>query len=88
MGEIRERGYTVARTCSNLPPVHSFVRGLRLDHDAVHAALTSAYHNGDTEGVNTKTKLIKDRCTAGQASTSCATAGRGAGQVSRFLRDF
>jgi transposase len=43
----------------NLPHVHSFVRGLRLDQDAVHAALTSEYHNGGTEGVNTKTKLIK-----------------------------
>jgi transposase len=43
----------------NLPHVHSFVRGLRLDHDAVRAALTSEHHNGGTEGVNTKTKLIK-----------------------------
>jgi len=44
---------------ANLPLVHSFVRGLRLDQDAVRAALTSDYHNGETEGVNTKTKLIK-----------------------------
>ena len=44
---------------ANLPQVHSFVRGLRLDHDAVCAALTSEHHNGGTEGVNTKTKLIK-----------------------------
>jgi transposase len=44
---------------ANLPHVHSFVRGLRLDQDAVRAALTSEYHNGGTEGVNTKTKLIK-----------------------------
>jgi transposase len=43
----------------NLPHVHSFVRGLRLDQDAVRAALTSDHHNGGTEGVNTKTKLIK-----------------------------
>jgi transposase len=43
----------------NLPHVHSFIRGLRLDHDAVRAALTSKYHNGGAEGVNTKTKLIK-----------------------------
>jgi hypothetical protein len=27
--------------------------------DAVRAALTSEYHNGGTEGVNTKTKLVK-----------------------------
>jgi transposase len=44
---------------ANLPHVHSFIRGLRLDHDAVRAALTCEYHNGGTEGVNTKTKLIK-----------------------------
>jgi transposase len=44
---------------ANLPHIHSFVRGLRLDQDAVRAALTSEYHNGGTEGVNTKTKLIK-----------------------------
>lgn len=41
----------------NLPHVHSFVRGVRLDQDAVRAALTSEYHNGGTEGVNTKTIL-------------------------------
>ncbi|MCW2860988.1 MAG: insertion element transposase [Actinoallomurus sp.] len=44
---------------ANLPHVHSFIRDLRLDQDAVHAALTSRHHNGGTEGVNTKTKLIK-----------------------------
>ncbi len=44
---------------ASLPHVHSFIRGLRLDQDAVHAALTSEHHNGGTEGVNTKTKLIK-----------------------------
>ncbi|NDU75165.1 ISL3 family transposase [Actinomadura sp. DSM 109109] len=43
----------------NLPHVHSFIRGLRLDQTAVCAALTSEYHNGGTEGVYTKTKLIK-----------------------------
>ena len=43
----------------NLPHIHSFIRGLHLDQDAVRAALTSKYHNGGTEGVNTKTKLIK-----------------------------
>ncbi|MEU5910641.1 transposase, partial [Micromonospora sp. NPDC047527] len=30
-----------------------------LDRDAVNAALTYPFHNGGTEGVNTKTKLIK-----------------------------
>ncbi|TDC58722.1 hypothetical protein E1281_00010 [Actinomadura sp. KC345] len=37
--------------------VHSFTRGLRLDPDAV--SLSSDYRNGGTEGVSTKTKLIK-----------------------------
>jgi hypothetical protein len=43
----------------DLPHVHAFTRGLEQDRDAVDAALTLAYHNGTTEGVNTKTKLIK-----------------------------
>jgi transposase len=43
----------------DLPHVHAFIRGLQLDHDAVNAALTLPFHNGGTEGVNTKTKMIK-----------------------------
>ena len=39
--------------------MHSFTRGLDLDIQAVTAALTLPYHNGRTEGVNTKTKMIK-----------------------------
>jgi hypothetical protein len=39
--------------------LHTFTRGLGLDRDAVNAALTHPFHNGGTEGVNTKTKLIK-----------------------------
>ncbi|MFD0535215.1 transposase [Actinomadura luteofluorescens] len=42
-----------------MPNLHSFIRGLRLDLDAVRAALTSDYHNGGTEGAITKTKMIK-----------------------------
>ena len=48
---------TAART-ADLPHLHTFARGLELDHDAVHAAVTMPYHNGGTEGVNTKTKRI------------------------------
>jgi hypothetical protein len=44
---------------ADLPHLHSFVRGIELDHDAVIAAITHPFHNGRTEGVNTKTKLIK-----------------------------
>jgi transposase len=39
--------------------VHTFVRGLELDEQAVTAALTQPFHNGRTEGVNTKIKMIK-----------------------------
>lgn len=43
----------------DLPHLHAFTRGLDQDRDAVNAALTHVYHNGGTEGVNTKTKLMK-----------------------------
>ncbi len=44
----------------DLPCLHSFTRGLDLDVQAVTAALTlPPFHNGRTEGVNTKTKMIK-----------------------------
>jgi len=44
---------------ADLPHLHSFTRGLDLDVQAVTAALTLPYHNGRTEGVNNKTKMIK-----------------------------
>lgn len=44
---------------AGLPHVHSFTRGLDLDIQAATAALTMPHHNGRTEGVNTKTKMIK-----------------------------
>ena len=37
----------------DLPNVHAFTRGLGI------AAVTLPFHNGRTEGVNTKTKMIK-----------------------------
>jgi Transposase len=37
-----------------LPHLHAFTRGLEQDRAAVNAALTYPYHNGGTEGVNTK----------------------------------
>jgi transposase len=48
---------TAARE-ADLPHLQTFARGLELDRDAVHAAVTLPYHNGGTEGVNTKTKRI------------------------------
>ena len=43
----------------NLPSLHAFTRGLDLDVQAVIAAVTLPFHNGRTEGVNNKTKMIK-----------------------------
>jgi transposase len=43
---------------SDLPHVHSFVRGLNQDVKAVNAALSRPYHNGRTESVNTRTKMM------------------------------
>jgi transposase len=44
---------------AGLPHLHSFTRGLDLDIKAATAALTLPHHNGRTEGVNNKTKMIK-----------------------------
>jgi transposase len=47
-----------ART-AGLPRPHSFTRGPDLDIKAATAAVTLPHHNGRTEGVNNKTKMIK-----------------------------
>jgi transposase len=44
---------------ADLPHLHAFTRGLDYDRAAINAALTLPFHNGGTEGVNTKTKMIK-----------------------------
>ncbi|MEI5097716.1 ISL3 family transposase [Streptomyces sp. PmtG] len=41
-----------------LPHLRSFTNGLETDRAAVNAGLTLPYHNGRTEGVNTRTKRI------------------------------
>jgi transposase len=51
--------WTTTTREADLPHVHSFVRGIDQDIDAVTAAITPKYHNGRTEGVNTKAKLLK-----------------------------
>lgn len=48
---------TTVRT-ADLPHLHSFANGLEPDRAAVDAGLTLRYHNGRTEGVNTRTKRI------------------------------
>ncbi|MFF4668178.1 ISL3 family transposase [Streptomyces sp. NPDC001282] len=42
----------------DLPHLHSFTNGLELDRAAVDAGLTLPFHNGRTEGVNTRTKKV------------------------------
>ena len=41
------------------PHLHSFANGLELDQGTLDAGWTLRYHNGRTEGVNCKTKMIK-----------------------------
>ena len=57
--EGRLRQWINGARAAGLPHVHSFTRGLDLDIQAATAALTLPHHNGRTEGVNTKTKMIK-----------------------------
>jgi transposase len=54
---LQER-ITAARA-ADLPHVHALTRGLDLDTQAATAALTLPFRNGRTEGVNTRTKMIK-----------------------------
>lgn len=57
----------IARTrAADLPFLHSFANGLERDRAAVDAAVTRPEHNGRTEGVNNKIKLLK-RQTYGRA---------------------
>jgi Transposase len=66
--------WITAARAADLPHLHAFTRGLDQDRNAVNAGLTLPYHNGGTEGVNTKTKRIMRQCMAAPASTCYATA--------------
>jgi transposase len=57
--DARLQQWITGARAADLPHVHSFTRGPGLDIQAATAALTMPYHNGRTEGVNTKTKMIK-----------------------------
>jgi transposase len=57
--QARLKDWAETARASDLPHVHAFTRGLDLDKQAVIAAVTLPFHNGRTEGVNTKTKMIK-----------------------------
>ena len=52
--------WITAARAADLPHLHSFARGLEMDIQAATAAVILPYHNGRTEGVNTRTfKMIK-----------------------------
>ena len=55
----RLQDWITSARAADLPHVHAFTRGLDLDIQAATAALTLPFHNGRTEGVNTRTKMIK-----------------------------
>jgi transposase len=57
-GGLLQQWITTVRA-ADLPCLHGFASGLDLDIQAATAALTLPHHNGRTEGVNTRTKMIK-----------------------------
>jgi transposase len=56
--DVKLTGWITATRAAALPHLHSFANGLELDRSAVDAGLTLPYHNGRTEGANTRTKRI------------------------------
>lgn len=50
--------WIAAARAVDLPHLRSLTNGLEIDRAAVNAGLTLPYHNGRTEGVNTRTKRI------------------------------
>ena len=56
--DVKRTEWITATRAAALPHLHSFANGLELDRSAVDAGLTLPYHNGRTEGVNTRTKRI------------------------------
>ena len=59
--------WLAAADASGLPPLQSFARGIRKDHDAVLAGLTLPWNSGKVEGTVNKIKMLK-RQTYGRAS--------------------
>ncbi|RDI63523.1 transposase IS204/IS1001/IS1096/IS1165 family protein [Nocardia pseudobrasiliensis] len=57
-GREMEKWMTAVET-DDLPALHSFVRGLRRDHDAVTAGLTLPWNSGAVEGHVNRIKMIK-----------------------------
>ncbi|WP_372411837.1 ISL3 family transposase [Streptomyces luteireticuli] len=59
-------GWITRVRAADLPFLHAYATGLERDRAAVDAGLTLPFHNGRTEGVNHKIKLLK-RQTYGRA---------------------
>jgi transposase len=59
VNEAKLKDWGETARAADLPSLHSFARGLDPGAQAVIAAVTLPFHNGRTEGVNTKTKMIK-----------------------------
>ncbi|WP_406360424.1 ISL3 family transposase [Streptomyces sp. NBC_01544] len=56
--DVKLTEWVTAAHAVDLPYLHSFTNGLEIDRLAVDAGRTLPYHNGRTEGVNTRTKRI------------------------------
>ena len=56
--DVKLTEWITAARAVDLPHLRSLTNGLELDRPAVDAGLTLPYHNGRTEGVNTRTKRI------------------------------
>ncbi|MFF7648238.1 MULTISPECIES: ISL3 family transposase [Streptomyces] len=56
--DVKLTEWITATRAVDLPYLRSFTNGLEIDRLAVDAGLTLPYHNGRTEGVNTRTKRI------------------------------
>jgi hypothetical protein len=67
-GDVANR---IARSIRRSGTVHTHARQVA---KAIITVVTLPFHNGRTEGVNTRTKMIKRQSTAAAASPSCANA--------------
>jgi transposase len=62
---VRERkseqldGWVMTAEKSQIVELCNFARGMRQDYPAIRAALTEEWSNGQTEGQNTRLKLLK-----------------------------
>ncbi|MGW9031869.1 ISL3 family transposase [Streptomyces sp. NPDC055722] len=56
--DVKLTEWITAARAVDLPHLRSLTNGLEIDRPAVDAGLTLPYHNGRTEGVNTRTKRI------------------------------